>query len=198
MGRQIQLSMLPEDVDALLTYIKSRHSVVVVKRDDADSAIVKPLELLPRTGVGTLILWNQELLPELKRKLISGATHGNYFHVDEQAQPVLEFGASILGRWRDRPSLTQGRIYGVFDNKSKAFSRWFDQITRHIRKAFVRNPANLSGYVGPVAYKWFCQGGLLLPTFLPPDTPAWQKFFGEEDLIRDRLNATTSTHQTEN
>jgi hypothetical protein len=197
MGRQIHLSMLPEDVDALLIHIKSRHGVVVIKRDDAHSAIVKPLESLPRTGDGTLMLWNQELLPELKRKLISGATHGNYFRVDEHVQPVLEFGASILGEWRDRPSLTQGRIYGVFDNKSKDFSRWFDQITRYIRKAFVRNPANLSGYVGPVAYKWFRQGGLLLPTFLPPDTPAWRKFFGDEDLIRDRLNATTPTHNPE-
>jgi hypothetical protein len=197
MGRQIQLSMLPEDVDALLTHIKSRHSVVVVKRDDPHSATVKPLILLPRTGNETLIFWNQELLPVLRRKLISGATHGNYFRVDEQAQPVLEFGASILGRWKDRPSLTQGRIYGVFDSKSKDFSQWFDQISRHIRKAFVKNPASLSGYVGPAAYKWFRQGGLLLPTFLPPDTPAWLKFFDDEDSIRARLNATSPTHNSE-
>ncbi len=182
--------MLPEDAEALLAHIRSRHNVVVVKRDDPHSTVVKPLVLLPRTGNETLIFWNQELLPVLRRKLISGATHGNYFRVDEQAQPVLEFGPSILGQWQDRPSLTQGRIYGVFDNKSKDFSRWFDQITRHIRNAFVRNPANLSGYVGPAAYEWFLDGGLLLPTFLPVDTPAWRKFFDDEDSIRARLNAT--------
>jgi hypothetical protein len=181
----------------LLTQIKSQHSVVVVKRDDPHSATVEPLVLLPRTGNETLIPWNQELLPVLSRELISGSTHGNYFRVDEFAQPVLEFGAPILGLWRDRPSLTQGRIYGVFDNKSKDFSRWFDQITRHIRKAFVRNPANLSGYVGQAAYKWFRQGGLLLPTFLPPDTSAWRKFFDDEDSIRDRLNATSPTPNSE-
>ena len=190
MGRQILLSMLPEDVEALLTHIKSRHSVVVAKRDNFNSAILESLASLPRNGNEALILWNQELLPALRRRLISGATHVNYYRVDETAQPVLEFETSILGRWRDTPSLTQGRIYGVFDNKSKSFSRWFDQITRHIREAFVKNPTSLSGYIGPAAYEWFRQGGLLLPTFLPPDTPAWRKFFDNEDLIRGRLDAS--------
>jgi hypothetical protein len=67
----------------------------------------------------------------------------------------------------------------VFDNKSTDFSRWYNQITRHLRKTFV----------GPAACEWFLQGGLLLPTCFPIDTPAWQEFFDEEDSIRDRLNA---------
>lgn len=196
MGRQILLSMLPEDDEALLTYIKSQHCVVLVKRDHAYSAIVESLTSIPRNGNVTLILWNQELLPVLRRKVISGAAHKNYYRVDETAQPVLEFETSIVGRWRDKPSLTQGRIYGVFDNKSKDFSRWFDQITRHIRKAFMKNPASLSGYIAPAAYKWFRRGGLLAPTFLPPDTPAWQKFFNNEDLIRSRLDASAPPSQT--
>src|SRR5579862_232387 len=116
MGRQIHFSLLPEDVEALLTYIKSRHNVVVVESHDDHSATVKPLVLLPPAE--KLILWNLELLPILRRK-----RSGNYFSVDEQAEPVLEFSSSILGRWRGRPSLTQGRIYGVFDNKGKDFSR---------------------------------------------------------------------------
>jgi hypothetical protein len=164
----------------------------VVKRDDPDSATVEALASLPKSGNETLILWNQALLPELKRKRISGAAAGDYYRVDETANAVLEFGSSILGRWCDRPSLTQGRIYGIFDNKSEDFSGWFEQITRHIRKAFVKNPVTLSGYVGPAAYEWFRQGGLLLPTLLPPDTPEWRKFFDNEDLIRSRLNATSS------
>jgi hypothetical protein len=188
--------MLPEDVEALLTHIKSRHSVIVARRDAANSATVESLASLPRNGNKALILWNQELLPVLRRKLISGATLGDYYRVDETAQPVLEFETSILGQWRDTPSLTQGRIYGDFDNKSKDFSRWFDQITRHIRGAFVKNPVRLSGYIGPAAYKWFRQGGLLLPTFLPPDTPAWRKFFDNEDSIRGRMNANDPAHNS--
>jgi hypothetical protein len=188
--------MLPEDDEALLTHMKGRHNVVVAKRDHAYSAIVESLASIPRNGDVPLILWNQELLPVLRRKVISGAGHKNYYRVDETAQPVLEFETSILGRWRDKPSLTQGRIYGVFDNKTKGFSRWFDQITCHIRKAFVKNPGSFSGYIGPAAYKWFRQGGLLAPTFLPPDTPAWQKFFDNEDLIRSRLDASAPPTNT--
>jgi hypothetical protein len=192
MGRQVHISVLPEDVQGLLAHIMSRHRVVVVKRDDPDSASVKPLVSPPANVNETLILWNQELLPELRRKLVSRETAGEYYRVDEFAQPVLELGASFLGQWRNRPSLTQGRIYGIFDNKSQDFLRWYEQIVRYIRKAFVGNPASLSGYVGPAAYKWFCQGGLLMPTFLPPDTDVWRQFFAEEDLIRSRLNKNSS------
>jgi hypothetical protein len=162
-----------------------------VKRDDHDSATVKPLVSQPTNANETLILWNQELLLELRRKLVSREAAEEYYRVDEFAQPVLEFEGSFLGQWCNRPSLTQGRIYGIFDNKSQDFLRWYEQIVRYIRKAFVRNPAVLSGYVGPAAYKWFCEGGLL-PTFLPPDTNAWREFFAEEDLIRSRLNTNSS------
>jgi hypothetical protein len=59
----------------------------------------------------------------------------------------------------------------------------------------VRNPASLSGYVGPAAYKWFLQGGLLLPTFLPPETDVWRKFFADEDAIRVRLKAFSAVER---
>jgi hypothetical protein len=193
MRRQILLTVLPKDVEELIAHIKSRHPVVVVKRSDPDSAAVEPLSALPTNGNDSLILWNRELLPELHRKRISGATAGDYYRIDVPAQPVLEFGTSFWGRWCGRPSLTQGRIYGVFENKSEDFSHWFEEITRHVRKAFYKNPAaTLSGYVGPAAFELFRQGGLLSPAFLPPDTPEWRKFFDKEDLVRKRLNATSS------
>jgi hypothetical protein len=195
MGRQVQISVLPEDVEGLLAHIKSQHRVVLVKRDDFHSATVEPLESLPTSANETLVLWNQELLPQLQREHISRETDGDYYRVDGFAEPILEFGRSFLGEWCGRPSLTQGRIYGIFDNKSQEFVRWYEQIVRYIRKAFVRNPASLSGYVGPAAYKWFLQGGLLLPTFLPPETDAWRKFFADEDLIRVRLKEASDTTQ---
>jgi hypothetical protein len=190
MGRRVQISVLPEDVENLLADVKNRHPVVLVKRDDCDSATVQPLESLPANANETLILWNQNLLPQLRRQHIARETAGGYYRVDESAEPVLEFGGSFLGEWCGRPSLTQGRIYGIFDNKSQEFARWYEQIVRYIRKAFVRNPASLSGYVGPAAYKWFLQGGLLLPAFLPPETDGWRKFFVDQDLVRVRLKET--------
>jgi hypothetical protein len=193
MGRQVHISVLPEDVEGLLAHIKSQHRVVLLKRDDFHSATVEPLESLPASANETLVLWNQELVPRLQREYIARETGGDYYRVDGVAEPVLEFGRSFLGEWCGRPSLTQGRIYGVFDNKSQEFVRWYEQIVRYIRKAFVRNPASLSGYAGPAAYKWFLQGGLLLPTFLPPETDVWRKFFADEDLIRIRLKETSDT-----
>jgi hypothetical protein len=188
MGRQVQISMMPDDVEQLLTHLKSQHRIVVVKRDDFDSADVKPLKSVPTGTNETLILWNLDLLPRLHRRLISRENDADYYRVDEFAQPVLEFSGSSLVQWCDRPSLTQGRIYGTFENKHQGFVKWYEQIVRYIRKSFVRNPANVSGYVGPAAYKWFRDGGLLLPTFLPPVTDSWRKFFAEEDLVRRRLN----------
>ena len=187
MGRQVQISVLPGDVEGLVAYIQGQHRVVLAKRDDPHSATVKSLDRLTSHANETFILWNQELLPQLQRKYISRETAEDYYRVDVWAEPVLEFSVSFLGEWCGRPSLTQGRIYGIFDDKSREFVRWFEQIVRYIRRTFVRNPASLSGYVGPAAYKWFLQGGLLLPTFLPPETDVWPKFFADEDSIRLRL-----------
>jgi hypothetical protein len=187
-GRQVQISVLQEDFEGLLAQIKRKHRVVLVKRDDSHSSTVQPVESLSAKSNELLILWNQELLPQLRRKRIARKTDSDYYQVDYFAEPVLEFRTSFLGEWGGRPSLTQGRIYGIFDNKSQAFVRWYEQIVRYIRKTFVRNPVSLSGYVGPAAYKWFLEGGLLSPTSLPPDTDAWRKFFADEDLTRARLN----------
>jgi hypothetical protein len=58
MGRQVQISVLPEDVESLLAHTKGQHPVVLVKRDDFDSATVAPLESPPANANETLILWN--------------------------------------------------------------------------------------------------------------------------------------------
>jgi hypothetical protein len=50
MGRQILLSMMPNDVEELLTHIKSRRPVIVLKRDDPNSATVEPMTSLPLNG----------------------------------------------------------------------------------------------------------------------------------------------------
>ena len=84
-----------------------------------------------------------------------------------------------------RPKVHRSRFRPRSGHK---FAKWYEQIVRYIRKAFVRNPASLSGYVGSEAHKWFLKGGLLLPTFIPPVTDAWRRFFDEEDSIRKRLN----------
>lgn len=58
MGRQIQLSMLPADRDALLAEIRSHADVEVVMRD-GDSSDVLPLASIPSRVVGTLVFVEQ-------------------------------------------------------------------------------------------------------------------------------------------
>lgn len=179
MGRQIQLSMLPADRDALLTEIRSHADVEVVMRD-ADSSDVRPLASIPSHVVGTLILWNKLLTPTLERKLVSTAIPA-YHRVDEFALPVLEFADSFLTEWEGRPALTQGRIYGEFKGKPTAFEKWFDRSVRYIRKSWRKNPVpELRGYVGPAASRWFDAGGLLLPMFVPPSTDDWMRVMGRQ------------------
>ena len=196
MGRQVHISVLPEDAEALLAHIKSRHRVALVQRDDFHSATVTPLDPLSKSANETFILWNQELLPHLQRKRISRGAAVDYYRVDVSAEPVLEFRNSFLGDWHDKASITQGLIYGIFDNKSQEFLRWHTQIFQYIHRAFVRNPVLSRGYVGPAAYKWFLKGGSLSPSFIPPEVDVWRGFFADQDLIRARLKAASDSKRT--
>ena len=53
-----------------------------------------------------------------------------------------------------------------------------------IRKNFVKNPLKLlGGYIGPNAFKWFQEGGILLPMFEPPLTAEWQAFVESQHTL---------------
>jgi hypothetical protein len=158
MGRQMQLSMLPADGDALLAEIQS-HGFVEITTREGDSNKVQPIASLLGTEGQTLILWNKKLAPNLQRNLIENATTV-YYRVDESALPVLEFSTSLLTEWSGRPALTQGpHLWAVWGGKSAEFEKWYERIVRHIRRRWRRNPVSLlSGYVGPAAYEWFKQG----------------------------------------
>ena len=121
-----------------------------------------------------LCIWNQALLPQLKRKWIPNAEHEHY-RVDEFQLPVVEFSTSSRVIWDGRPALVQGRLHGFFDGKSPEFEKWYETLVRWIRKNFLKNPTSLGGYVGPAAYKFYKEGGYLLPNFVPPTTKEWLK-----------------------
>jgi hypothetical protein len=169
--------MLPADVDALLAEIRSHAPVEVVIRD-ADSPDVTALASVSDRAGSTLILWNKRLTPMLRREWITARTPG-YYSVDYFVLPVLEFSLSLLTEWEGKPALTQGRIYGQFNEKPIEFEKWFEQIVRYIRKNWRKNPTSLGGYVGPTANDWFTSGGPLLPMFVPPPTAAWVQLMQE-------------------
>jgi len=79
----------------------------------------------------------------------------------------------------------QGRVWTGFEESNKDFLGWYDAMVRWVRKKFVKNPIpHLGGYVGPTAYDWYRDGGLLLPSFLPPIRPQWLSWAEAEDQHR--------------
>ncbi len=186
MGRQIEIHALPEDMDALLTFVRQRDPVVVTLRD-AQSPDVDPVQD-PTNEDAAMILWNTALLPSLRRKLVERSQGGNYFRVDDSL-PILELIPSHATTWNNAPALLQGRVYGcVFDGNPPEFERWYSAVARWVHSHFMRSPLTVpSGHIGPAAIDWFRQGGILLPSFDPPLTAEWLSVVESERKARTSL-----------
>lgn len=188
MGRQIHFYMLPQDRVAFIHLVQESDPVVATLRD-SDSSEVQPLVDFHVADKKTVSLWNRELLPHLERKWIPDQ---EYFRIDTLHTPTLEFNSSFTATWEEKPALGQGRLFGDFDpylKKSPDFEKWYEQLTRWIRKNYRKSPTSLGGYVGPAAYEFYDRGGYLLPQFLPPKTENWLAEIGKQHSrsIRDRI-----------
>ncbi len=170
MGRQIIFHMLPDDRTAFLSFVQQRDPVVITDFM-TDSGDVHPADLGKHGTKGTdkLCLWNTALLPSLKREHI-----GPYYHIDSSL-PVLEFSMPVQSLWDERPALTQGRLYAYAYQDHAALQTWYEALARWLRKTFTKDPVTwMSGYVGPAAYHWYQNGGLLLPFLPPPANAEWR------------------------
>jgi len=166
--------MLASDCERFLDFLQRRDPIFVVARDSDRADILRVVE--PCAFEGALCLWNQSLLPRLRRDYIPESIHGPYYRISDSL-PVLEFLSCRETRWNGCPALVQGRVWGSFDDPSERFRKWFEAIVRWIRRNYVRDPAGpLGGYVGPAALKWYKEGGILLPMFEPPVTNEWLSF----------------------
>ena len=174
MGRQILFHALPGDVAELLRGIERQGPIAVIARS-SDSPRV---EVVPDPCVETqtMTLWNKALLGTLERELVTRPSGADYYRVNDSL-PTLEFSPPRLVEWSGKPALLQGRLYGFFDKPSPGYAEWYDFVTRCVRRQFKKNPLKLlKGYVGPEAFKWFQDGGVLLPMFEPPPSSEWQAF----------------------
>jgi hypothetical protein len=181
-GRQIHFYMLPEDQAAFLRFVQQHDPVMVADRDDPDHRDVRPAEDLAANRPRMLCLWNQRLLPVLTRNWDGKAKFYKY-SVDVFRLPVLELSTCLKSEWEGRPALVQGRMYGQFEanlHKLPEFEKWYEMLVRWIRKNFKKSPAEFGGYVGPAAYRFFLDGGYLLPNFYPPRTDAWLAAIGKQ------------------
>ncbi len=170
MGRQTRFHMLPEDCRRFLVFLQERDPVIVTEWYSLELAEIKEVSRPWERG-GNYCLWNQAILPTLRRKVT-----GKHFNIDF-SEPVIQFTyeSPLLEPWNGQPALTQGRIWASFETKSKVFEKWYNAAVRWIRKNFVRDPAvgHNRDSIGPAAYEWFRTGGLLLPNFRPPLTDDW-------------------------
>src|SRR6516165_5484524 len=180
MGRQTQLHVLPKDVNELLIAMHDKEPLeFAMKR--GNTATPERLAFLPENLNGkTLVLWSERFAPNLQREYIADA-QPPYYVVEEQTESVLELSLSALTTWEGQPAMTQGRIYGVFENKQPEFEKCYERIIRYIRRHWRKNPAAwMLGYLGPAASEWFDGGGLLLPCYIPPVRSDWIERLGEQ------------------
>jgi hypothetical protein len=180
MGRQIQLHVLPKDVNDLLVALYDKDPLEAAL-SSGNTAIPERLAFVPENLRGKkLVLWSERFAPNLQRDFITNA-QPPYYCMDGQTASVLELSLSALTTWKGQPALTQGRIYGVFDNKQPEFEKCYERIVRYIRRHWRKNPASwMGGYVGPAASNWFEGGGLLLPNYIPPVRDDWIQRLGEQ------------------
>jgi hypothetical protein len=185
MGRQVEFHALPEDLAGFLDFVQHRDDVVLTPRD-SNSSLVQPLAD-PIAERGLITIWNRRIINRLERKLVQ-RTGGRDYYTVASVEPTIECSPCQRVEWLGRQALVQGRIYGSFDDRAPEYERWYEALARWIRSRFSRLPGAFEGtWVAPGTIQWFLEGGILLPTFEPPDTPAWRRFLAEQDASRAEI-----------
>jgi hypothetical protein len=181
MGRQIHFHAWPEDLQTFLAFAQGRDPVTVTLMD-SDRPEITPLAD-PAHQTATMTLWNEDLVTGLERSLVERPPHPSYYRVARTA-PVLELSPSLAVSWDNRPALVGGRLYcASLEAAHAGRAKWYEALRRWIRTRF-RRVAVADSYVGPAASAWFDEGGILLPQFAPPVTPAWEAHFSSQDILR--------------
>jgi len=172
MGQQIHYYMLPEDCAAFVHFVRHRFPAVVFLAYETRTADLSPLEN-PCDPGSTSYMWNRSVVANIQRLQIGQDAEAVY-RLDT-TDPIVELWLPAVTEWDGKAALVQGRIYASFDKPNDALKRWFAAMTRWIRRHFVRNEnTSVGGYAGPAALRWHREGGIFLPTFKPPLTPAWR------------------------
>ena len=169
MGRQVAFHMFPQDCQAFLTFVQERNDVLLTEFT-ADTASLSLLDRKDCYGKW-LCLWNRRLLPSLDRRRVREASPA---HRVDDSLPVLQFSAPAPIEWAGRAAATQGRLYAFAYNSYPELRKWYEALTRWIRKHSVKNPVSwMGGYVGPEAFAWHNAGGFLLPQVPPAVNSEW-------------------------
>jgi hypothetical protein len=188
MGRQVGIYADPDDLREFFEFATARDPIVVTVMDSDRPEIEAANN--PATETRVMTLWNRELVPNLRRRLVKRPTGASYYRIP-YSLPVLELSPSRMVSWNSQSALLRGRLYGFSFEGRDAYGQWYQVLSGWIRSHFLSNPVEqLDGYIGKAALGWVEQGGILLPAWPePPITPKWisfvdaQKKLGEQILV---------------
>jgi hypothetical protein len=175
--------MFGEDCRKFVEFVREQDPVVVLDSSSKSGAVEEVDR--PWERGETYCLWNQSVLPALQRKYVQVEPETSSYYGIDFSLPVIEFWypSPIPEPWHGRPAVTQGRVWAQFEDQTREFESWYNAVVRWIRKNFVRDTV-LGDYVGPAAYRWFKDGGLLLPHFRPPVSSSWISWAEAQDQHR--------------
>jgi hypothetical protein len=167
--------MLEEDRSEFFNFLSSRYGLVAA-RWTSSAADVVVCEMPPRER-GPLALW--EAGPDSQRQRTKVIREdGSVAYDFDRQDSILEFDPGAVVMHGGLPALLQGRLYSFLKETDAGTTRLYRSARQWIKRSFEPCPLKLlGGYVGPVAMRWYREaGGILLPMFNPPSTPAWEEF----------------------
>ena len=175
--------MLQKDCEQFVGFLRERDPVIVLDYF-SNTGEVRDVERPWERGAHYW-LWNQGILSNLNYKLIRGVSSEVPSYSIDSSSPIIQFwyASPVPEQWNGRPAITQGRVWANVNQTARGFESWYNAVVRWIRKNFVRDTV-LGDYVGPSAYQWFKDGGLLLPHLLPPVTSSWLSWVEAQDQHR--------------
>jgi hypothetical protein len=174
MGHQITFHMLEEDRTEFFRFLSSRHKIVA-SAWTSDAPAVAHCES-PAQEKGALALWEPQSGADRQREKVLRDNGAIVYEFDRQ-NSILEFNPGKLVVHGGSPVLLQGRLYSFLSEMSVETVGPFRTARQWIKRSFQPCPFKLlGGYVGPAAMRWYRDGGILLPMFNPPATPAWEEF----------------------
>ena len=178
MGHQITFHMLQEDKEELFRFLALRHNVFATVWTSGSREVIRCES--PASELCALALWELHSETQLERKKIV-LDNGSIVYEFDRQNSVLEFSPSRLVTHEGSLALLQGRLYSFLSEMSVETAGPFKTAKQRIKRYFQPCPFKLlGGYVGPAATRWYRDGGLLLPMFNPPATPAWEEFIASQ------------------
>ena len=186
MGRQTRFHMLPDDCRRFLHFLQERDPVIVTEWHSPISSEVQAV-IQPWASGGMYCLWNQAILPDLKRRLQATTS------ISASRHPLLNSAIPLRNPNCGTASFRSCKEgYGPALAATTRHSNLYDAVVRWIRKNFVRDLAlgHNRDSIGPAAYEWFKGGGLLLPNFRPPLTDAWLGWASVQNQHRGELRTS--------